>query len=270
MADDNLQARMGVEQARAHQPERMDGGFLAERPARPHQPGMAVVDPGIAGQRVARMEGEGYAEIGTDRPERPVLRQVVIEQVIAALDLGESVGQRADETEFPDAARQLGGRKLRVLQGQGREPAEAVRSAGDLFRQIVVGPARHIGGPRDLRDRLHRRRVQRQDHRFHAVGVHLAQSPLFQVGQPAGKFPPGLRRQEARRILQRVCNREMLFQPDLAVHVSPDSRWPRRRAAPSLCPCIVPLHRRAGWSAIHAFLCPRGRRSPFDALPHLG
>src|SRR5689334_24895247 len=49
-----------VEQARAHQPERMHRGLLAERPDRTHQPRVVLVDAGVLRQRVARVRSEEH------------------------------------------------------------------------------------------------------------------------------------------------------------------------------------------------------------------
>ena len=67
MAEDDLQLRVLVEQARADQPQRMHGGFGMERPVRPEQPVVAVVAGDRAGQRIARMQIERHVELGDVR-----------------------------------------------------------------------------------------------------------------------------------------------------------------------------------------------------------
>jgi hypothetical protein len=54
-------------------------------------------------------------------PERPELRQIVIEHVVRRTRLREAVDQRADEAEVPDAARELLRGGLRILHRQRRE-----------------------------------------------------------------------------------------------------------------------------------------------------
>ena len=125
MAENDLQPRMGVEQAGAHQPQRMHRGLLRERPDRPEQPGMAVVDLRVARQRIARMQIERHVEPLHRRPERPVLRQVVIDRGVVVVDLRKAVDQRAAETEFLHAALELAGRARRDPASPARQGPES-------------------------------------------------------------------------------------------------------------------------------------------------
>ena len=108
MAEHDLQARVFVEQPGADQPQRMHRRLRGKGPVRAHQPGMAVIEPAPARQRVARVQIERHVELLHRAPERPVLRQIVIEHVVRRAGLREAVDQRADEAELLDAAGQFG------------------------------------------------------------------------------------------------------------------------------------------------------------------
>ena len=117
------------------------------------------------------MEIEGHVERRDHAPEGPVLRQIVVQRALS--ELGEAVDQRALEAEILDAALELAARQVRVLERQRGEALEALRAARDLLGEEVVGAARDLARLPGLGNRLHRRRVERQDHHLHAVRVHL-------------------------------------------------------------------------------------------------
>ena len=129
VAQDDLEFRMGIEQARSHQAQRMNRRLLSERPGRAHQPRMSFIDRAVFRQRIARVQIEGQAGLLDRRPERPVLRQVVIDRPLAVADLREAVDQRATETERLDAALELLDREIRILhrqRGKRLKPRRAV------------------------------------------------------------------------------------------------------------------------------------------------
>jgi hypothetical protein len=196
----------------------MHGGFGAECPGGAHEPRMPAITRYLAGQRIARMQIERHAEPLDLGPERPVLRQVVIDRAVGLADLREAVHQRALEAEVLDAAHELARGGLGVLHRQRREAREAVRAAGHLLGQGVVGEARHFNRPLHVGDRLHGGRVERQDEQLHPVAVHEGQAFAGDIEQPGAPFRPQPVRQEAARILDRLRDGEMLFQPDLSVH----------------------------------------------------
>jgi hypothetical protein len=66
---------------------------------------------------------------------------------------------------------------------------------------------------------LHGGRIQRQHHHFHSVIVHLTQSVVLDIEQSAAQFFPVVTRDKAGRVLQRLGNGEMFFQPYLADHI---------------------------------------------------
>src|SRR6266403_1932207 len=50
MAQDDLEFGIGIEQARSHQAQRMNGGLLSEGPGRAHQPWMSFIDRAVLRQ----------------------------------------------------------------------------------------------------------------------------------------------------------------------------------------------------------------------------
>ncbi len=97
VTENDLQARVLVEKARAHQPQRVNGCLLAECPCRTEQPRMAVVNRRVLGERIAWMQVKRHVQRLDGRPKRAKLREVIVEDTITALHLRESVDERADE-----------------------------------------------------------------------------------------------------------------------------------------------------------------------------
>ena len=144
----------------------------------------------IARLRIARVQIERHVKRLDRAPERPVLRQVVVSDVVGRTDIGKAVDQGADETEVVDAALQLGNRLVRVVHRQRGEGGKAGGALGDVIGQHVVGLLGHRDGGFDVMDRLHRRRIQRQDHHLDAVSVHFAQARVMDVDQPGAEIGP--------------------------------------------------------------------------------
>ena len=223
VAEHDRKLRVRVEQARSHQPQRMHRGLLAEGPGRPKQPLRAFIDAGIGFERIARVQIERHVELLHHRPERPVLRQVVVDDGVGIADLREAVDQHALEAEVAHAAVKLADRQIGILHRQGGEALEAAGPLLDLAREIVVGFAGHVIRARRVGDRLHHRRVEREQHHLDAVLVHQPQPVVVQIEQPRLQLAPDAVRKEAARIVQRLGNCEMLFKPDLAPHDPPHS-----------------------------------------------
>src|SRR3974390_931314 len=98
----------------------MNRRLLAECPDRTQQPGMAFVDLAVARQRIARMQIERYIKPLDRRPERPILRQVVMDNFVAIAGLRETVDQRAAEAKILDATLELPRRAIGILHRQRR------------------------------------------------------------------------------------------------------------------------------------------------------
>src|SRR5579883_3591076 len=116
--------------------------LVPERPGRAEQPGMALVDLRLARQRIARMQVERNVESLHRLPERPVLRQVVIDHAVGDAYLREAVDERAAEAELADAAGELARGELGVLHRQRRERLATAGALAHLLGQAVVGAAR--------------------------------------------------------------------------------------------------------------------------------
>ena len=154
---------------------------------------MAFVEFGPARQRIARVQIERHVERFHRAPERPVLRRVVIEDVLGRAGLREAVDQRADKAELLDAARELVGGGVRVLHRQRGKGGKAAGALGDVLGEHVVGLFGHGDRALDVVDRLHRRRVERQDHHLDAVPVHFAEPRVLDVDQAMPQFRPHVR-----------------------------------------------------------------------------
>src|SRR5262249_7080763 len=105
MTKNDIKPWVLVEQARAHQAQSMDRSFVTECPDRTKQPGMTLVYFAIAWQRIARVQIERHIEPLHRRPERPISRQIVIDNVFAVLR--ETVDQRATKAKLLHTALEL-------------------------------------------------------------------------------------------------------------------------------------------------------------------
>ncbi len=145
------------------------------------------------------------------RPERPILRQVVIEKRIRIGALREAVGEDADKAELLHASDELTDGELRILQRQRRQPLKALRALGNLFGQHVVGALRHLDGAPRFGDGLDGRGIEGQEHHLDAVLVHQSQPPVLDVGEPIFELGPMVGRHERLRLHHRLRNREVLL-----------------------------------------------------------
>ena len=169
------------------------------------------------GQRIARMQVERHVELGDRAPEWPVLRQVVVDRAVGLFGLREAVHQRADEAELLDAAGQFAGRLLGILHRKRGKSSEAIRPLRDLGSEMVIRFVRHRDRALHVWNRLHGRRVERDDHDLHARRIHQAQPLVLEIGQPRTEFLPHMRAEHL-RVGQRRLDGEMFFQRDLALH----------------------------------------------------
>src|SRR5689334_310185 len=120
-------------------------GLMGERPDRAEEPGMAVIDLAVARQRIARMQIERHVEPFDHGPERPKLRQIVVNDFVRSAGLRETVDQRAAKAKLLDAAFELARRAFGVLHRQRRQSLKSIGALGDLFGEIVIGFAGDLG-----------------------------------------------------------------------------------------------------------------------------
>src|SRR5258708_33992868 len=106
---------MSVEKPSGHEAQRVRTGLDRERPGRRSQPGKAVVDGLAAGQRIARMQGERFAQRRSARPEVIEHRVVVVRHILRTADLGESVRHESGEAELAYAALKLASGGVGIL-----------------------------------------------------------------------------------------------------------------------------------------------------------
>ena len=222
---------MVVEQPGSHQPQRVYGGFLTERPGRAEQPRMPGIDLRILRRRVARVEIERDVQPCEFGPERAVHRQIVIERFGTVGAIGKPVHQRAAKAQIGDAARCLACGGVGILHRQCGEALEPVRSAGDLLREEIVGLACQFHRRLAVGNRLDRRGIQatatssrcrsRPSRATAYRGCRAAARSVRSSSRRAGS-PPNE---------QGLGNREMLFEGDLALHVILRSYRSRARRA---------------------------------------
>src|SRR3954451_24384439 len=212
---------MLIEQAGGHQTQRVHSCFLRERPRRAEQPWVSVIDAGVLRKGVARMQVEGHIQRCDLSPEWAVLRKVVVERDLArALRgiLGESIDQGPDKSEVVHTAAHFRGCGIGILQRKGGEGAEAIWALGALRRERIVGATCDLHGAHGIGDRLHRWRVEREDHHLDPVLVHQLQTPILYVEQSFLKLLPVRSGYEAGRVLQSLRYRPMLLERNLANH----------------------------------------------------
>ena len=198
-------------------------------------------------------------------PERPILRQVVIDDVVRTAPLRETVDQRAAKAKVLDATLELARGAVRILHRQRRQSLEAIGPLRHLIGEIIIGLAGHLGRALFIRDRLHRRCIERQQHQLDPVLIHFTQAAFMNVHDAAFDFLPYPIGKIAVGIFQRVRNREMLLKRDLALH-GPSLAFPKSRLCARLLSAEplatkLALAARGGSPYIAGCTMPRGDES---------
>ena len=140
-------------------------------------------------------------------------------------DLRKAVDQRADKPKLLDAAGEFGCGGFRILHRQRGEGGEAVGALAHFGGKHVVGLLGDGDRGLDVVDRLHRRRVQRQDHHFDAVLVHFAQARVLHVEQTWTEVVPHMCAEQL-RIGERGVDGDVFLKRDLALHVVSPAAFP--------------------------------------------
>src|SRR5262245_59417575 len=104
MSKHDLEVREAIEEAAAHQAERMKRRFRSECPGRAAQPRMAFVCRIPSWQRIAGMQVERHIEALYLLPERQIDRVVVVADGVRIPDLRKPVHVRPFEAELRDGA----------------------------------------------------------------------------------------------------------------------------------------------------------------------
>ena len=105
---------------------------------------MTLVDLRVARQRITRVQVKRHIETFHRRPERPILRQVVIDGCFSVVDLREAIDQRAAKAELLHAALEFTRRARRILHRQCRKSLKPVRPLAHLLGEIIVRLRRAI------------------------------------------------------------------------------------------------------------------------------
>src|SRR5579863_690871 len=133
MSKDDLEPRILVKQAAAHQAKCVNRSFDRESPGRAGEPCVSFVGLLARFERQAGMKIERHVEVLNRGPERTVLRKVVEHCGIGDTNLRESIYERAAEAQLLDTTRQFLGCGLWVLHRQGGKSFEALGVFGDVF-----------------------------------------------------------------------------------------------------------------------------------------
>src|SRR6202011_5762171 len=107
VTENDLQARILVEQAAADEPQSVQRSVARKTPRRPEQPGVALIERQSAWHGRARVQIERHIEIANSPPERTILRHVIMDRNVRAFHLRIAVYQRAAHSEIANAAMQL-------------------------------------------------------------------------------------------------------------------------------------------------------------------
>ena len=108
---------------------------------------------------------------------------------------------------------------------------------GDAGGQRIVRPSRVVDRLLHVEHRLHAGRIEGQNREADAVPVHLGQPLAVEIDEPPLEDVRLSRHRVLRRFAQRVFDREVLFQRDLAVHTAANSLRlsPYSRLSTSAC-----------------------------------
>ncbi len=192
---------------------------------------MALVALLLVERNFARMQVERNAEPLDLGPERPELRQVVIDDGVGSADLRIAVDQRALEAEIVDAAGKFTRGFQRILHRQRGETCKTVRTPGDLFGQHVVGLTRGRDRLRRIRNRLDAAGIEREHLHRDAGCVHLLQPFVMKVRQPRLDLAPIALRRPAVSDAFGLRGGEMFLDGDLVLHRRRFPLWRRGKGA---------------------------------------
>src|SRR5512146_1841421 len=95
VAENHFELGIFIEQAAAHQTQRMNRSLNREPPSRPGNPSVSFISLLPRGQGEARMKIEGHIKLLHCCPERPIWWQVIEDCRIRFVELRESIDQRA-------------------------------------------------------------------------------------------------------------------------------------------------------------------------------
>jgi hypothetical protein len=98
MPNNYFQFRVVVEQATAHQAQRMDRSLGGKSPDRAGQPRISLIDRLVLGQRRTRVQIERHIQLLNRRPKIAVRRQIVEHQRVHLARLGESIDHGATKS----------------------------------------------------------------------------------------------------------------------------------------------------------------------------
>ena len=133
-------------------------------------------------------------------------------------DLAEAVHEGAAEPQFSHASLQFAGSQVGGLHRQRRQTSKSLRLTLNLLGEKVVRPPCYFAGLVLIGYRLHGRSIQGKQHHLDAVGIHLPQPTVLDVKQPCLQFRPVRLGGKPGAVLERLLDREMLFESDFSMH----------------------------------------------------
>ena len=194
---------------------------MAERPGRPHEPAVSFVYLGMLRQRIAGVQVERHVELFLNFPEWPILFLVVVGDGVGVTHLRKPVGECADHAEILDAALQLSGGEIGVLQRQCGDCLKAIGLLAYGVGKVIVSLACHVVRLLCIGDGLDRRRIKRKDHHLDPEFVHQANASPVNIENALAHFRPDIVRKKSLRIHQCVIDGEVFLKRDLALHDFP-------------------------------------------------
>src|SRR5678815_1339452 len=139
MAEDDSDVGMSVEQPAEHQPQRVSRRLDAEAPCRTCKAGVVFVTPALALQRHAWMQVYGNAQVADLLPERRIHGVIQIPGGVGT-EVGESIHEDAEASQFRTGSLRLGSRGLRILQ---RNAGKCLQPRRALLHKDVGGMVVH-------------------------------------------------------------------------------------------------------------------------------
>jgi hypothetical protein len=182
VAEDDLETRIGVEDAAQHETQALGRGFDGEAPGGAQQRGILLhillvvsLDDGGVGQ--CGMHVERHVERLRPLEDRP--EPFVVEKK----PVGQTVHQRALEAQFGDRPFEFVGGSFRIRSGKRSKGREPVGVGADLLVEPVVGAVRQPDG--GLRVELLQTGVGMRQHLHVDAGlVHFSEAQVADIVEP--------------------------------------------------------------------------------------
>src|SRR5580693_513234 len=185
MTQNYLEVGVTVEEARKHEPQRMDSRLGAETPWAAGQELKAAIGTELVRCRDARVKVQRDLELFDRCPKRLTLRLVEILDAVRVANVGVAVDEDSHRTQLSHGSGGFGRGGLRALQRHTREGPETIgmlTSDVDLVN-FVVDSTREVNCRVRIKDALNTGHRQRHHRVCHTGLIHRLHAQL-EVGQP--------------------------------------------------------------------------------------